>query len=79
MFQAISVKLANIKPVEDKWSKEAIEEVKKYVKNRDVLHMVIVEPSDTLKVLLFEVFPTVNMCINAIMVKNNMAESTGKM
>ena len=80
LSQAILVKLAHVEPYqrEHVWSQKAIQYLQRNFKTQDVLKMVVnnVEP---LEVALFETSDSVDICINAQLVQENLADSTGKM
>lgn len=62
----------------DEWTQEVKNALQKYVANSDVLRMTIVdETTDPFKVMLFEQYPALNICINAALVRDNLAASTG--
>ena len=61
------------------WGKEACDEFAKNCSNQ-VLKMVAGDESQEdsiLRVVLFVTSPTLDLCINALLVKNNLAVSTG--
>ncbi|CAH1119195.1 unnamed protein product [Phaedon cochleariae] len=76
--QAIMVKLAHIEPFgrANVWPETASLFLQKYFRMKDVLKMIVhsVEP---LEVALFEVLSNVDICINAQLVVENLADCTG--
>lgn len=61
----------------DVWSQNAVDFFTKFIKTETVLKMVISETTDPPEVVLFECYPAVHLCLNATLVKDGLAESTG--
>lgn len=80
-FQAVLVKLAHIAPYGQKsvWSRVSSDFLQLFFKNRDVLKMMVHDTEREIEVALFDCSKNVDVCINALMVENNYADSTGPM
>ncbi|KRT83465.1 hypothetical protein AMK59_3034, partial [Oryctes borbonicus] len=61
----------------EEWPPNSVDFFTKYIKSEAVLRMVINETTNPPEVVFFECFPDVHHCLNAMLVKNGFAESTG--
>ncbi|XP_050294112.1 uncharacterized protein LOC126734498 isoform X2 [Anthonomus grandis grandis] len=77
--QAVVVKMTHIAPFdkEASWSSAANDFLLSYFKSQDVLKMVVHETEPEVEVALFETSRNVDVCLNAMMVEYNLADSTG--
>lgn len=77
----VLVKLAHIAPYGQKsvWSRVSSDFLQLFFKNRDVLKMMVHDIEREIEVALFDCSKNVDVCINALMVENNYADSTGPM
>ncbi|KAL1509362.1 hypothetical protein ABEB36_004116 [Hypothenemus hampei] len=77
--QAILVKLTHVLPYDKKpiWSPASINFLQSYQRSHQVLKMVVHLTEPELEVALFDSNGTVDVCINAVMVENNLADSIG--
>ncbi|KAF5273087.1 hypothetical protein FQR65_LT04829 [Abscondita terminalis] len=75
--QAIHVKLADVKPVDDVWDVKATEYLRQFIQNKKVLRLLIANSGTVPSVALYEGFGTVEMCVNTALVDEGMAVSTG--
>ncbi|XP_018575027.1 RING finger protein 17 isoform X2 [Anoplophora glabripennis] len=77
--QAVLVKLAHLEPYQGAkaWSENATSFIQKNFRTQDTLKM-IVHRVDPLEVALFEIEGCVNICVNAQLVQEKYADSTGK-
>ncbi|XP_066147479.1 RING finger protein 17 [Euwallacea fornicatus] len=77
--QAIFVKLAHIAPYNKQaiWPTVSTDFLHVYKKSQDTLKMVIQETDPELEVFLFDINGNVDVCINALMVESNLADSIG--
>ncbi|XP_066261976.1 RING finger protein 17 [Euwallacea similis] len=77
--QAIFVKLVHIAPYNKQavWPTISTNFLHVYKKSQDTLKMVIQETDPELEVSLFDISGNVDVCINALMVENNLADSIG--
>ncbi|XP_018327657.1 uncharacterized protein LOC108738643 isoform X2 [Agrilus planipennis] len=71
--QAIKTKLAHIHVMH---LEQCMNILQKYIMSETKLKMVVKNPEE-IEVLLFEVFPTYDLCINALLVQEGAAISTG--
>ncbi|CAH0559264.1 unnamed protein product [Brassicogethes aeneus] len=78
--QAIKVKLAHIEPynMENDWSQSAIIFLEKFAIQKNQLKMTV-NAVNPLEVVLFEENGAVDYCLNAQLVAERLAESTGKL
>ncbi|KAF2882776.1 hypothetical protein ILUMI_23400 [Ignelater luminosus] len=78
--QAVLISLTDIKPMDEQtsWSQDAVDYLKKYVDSKEKLRAVIVEPENPPQVALFECYASMDVCINALLVQQDLAISTGE-
>ncbi|GLV37985.1 qin [Carabus blaptoides fortunei] len=76
--QAIKVSLVDIAPLQnDTWTPEAMDYLQKRTKNK-ILKMYVAKTSrEQLEVALYESEPNMDICINALLVREAFAKSTG--
>lgn len=75
--QAIEVRLDDITPIKDKWSSKATKLLENYELKRTTLKMIVTK-SNSNEVALFEMAVHEDLCINALLVRQNLAVSTGQ-
>ncbi|KAF7268803.1 hypothetical protein GWI33_018152 [Rhynchophorus ferrugineus] len=76
---AVSVKMAHIAPYnkENTWHESSNKLLQLYYNSQTPLKMVVHELSPQLSVALFDISDSVDLCVNSMMVENNLADSTG--
>ncbi|GJQ69520.1 hypothetical protein Trydic_g6620 [Trypoxylus dichotomus] len=77
--QAKLVKMTHVIPPNgsEVWPPNSVDFFTKYIKSEAILRMVISETINPPEVVFFECFPDVHHCLNAMLVKNGFADSTG--
>lgn len=81
-LQAKLVRMTHVVPPggtadKDTWPATTALFFNKFIESETILKMVISEISNPPEVVFFECFPTVHLCVNAMLVKEGLAESTG--
>ncbi|XP_030759093.1 RING finger protein 17 isoform X2 [Sitophilus oryzae] len=77
--QAVLIKLTDIAPYNKQttWSPVANRVLETYYRSQEVLKMIVHYVTPEFEVALFDITRNVDVCLNAMMVENNLADSTG--
>lgn len=80
-LQAIKVSLADIKPTNNrsKWNQDPIDFLNTYIVNKTRLRLFVVDNINEISVVLYECYASIDVCVNAVLVAEQFAESSGKL
>lgn len=80
IFQTVCVRLADVAPANGNtlWSQASSQYLKNLEMQKTKVHMVVKKAEPPTEVVLFEQYPAFDVCINAMLVNDGHAESTGE-